>query len=375
MSRKSSRRDFLKGKAAIDAVADLAQQTVPPGGPDRWPTEAPDESYLIRVSRRAMACEFEVFLNAGQYEGGTEAALEALDLVEALEAQMTVFRPGSEISRLNAACADGPTEVEPRLFELLEAALRLHAETQGAFDITSAPLWKVWGFAQRAGTVPSEEELAGAIQSVGSHLVELDRARHTARFRQPGVELNLGAIGKGYALDRAAEVLAAAGVNDFLLHGGQSSVLARGSRVATRPASPEADPFGWVVGVGHPVRRGKRLAELRLRDRALATSGSATQHFRYRGRRYGHVLDPRTGRPAEGVLSATVVAPSAARADALSTAFYVMGAESALEYCRSRPELAAVLVLPGAHGAGIEIRSVGLEEDDLRVLDPGRSPG
>ncbi|MFH1924383.1 MAG: FAD:protein FMN transferase, partial [Planctomycetota bacterium] len=146
MSRKASRRDFLKGKAAVRAVADLAQGAIPGDGPDPWSREAADQSYLIRVSRPAMATEFEVVLNAGQHEGGTEASLEALDLVEALEDQMSVFRATSEISRLNRSCADGSVKVEPRLCGLLELALKLHAETGGVLDITSSPLSKVWGF-------------------------------------------------------------------------------------------------------------------------------------------------------------------------------------------------------------------------------------
>lgn len=359
MNRKSSRRDFLKGKAAVDALD---------AGRDPWSAGSIDEPYLIRISRRAMACEFEVILNAGQHGAGTEAALEALDLVEALEAQMTVFRATSEISRLNREAAQGPAEVEPRLFDLLELALELHAETGGAFDVTAGPLWKAWGFARRAGSIPGDEELRGAMANVGSHLVELDAEAQTVRFRQPGVELNLGSLGKGYALDRCLEVLTTAGIDDFLLHGGQSSVLARGSRASATESAPDAEPFGWVVGIAHPRRRATRLAELRLRDRALATSGSGTQFFRHKGRRYGHVLDPRTGQPAEGLLSATVVAPTAARADALSTALFVMGPHEALQFCQDRPELGAVLVCPTQRGPGFEIRSTGLEENELRIL-------
>lgn len=367
MSRKSTRRDFLKGKATVRAAADLAQQAVS-GRVDPWLEDAREEAYFVRVSRRAMASDFEVFLNAGQYEGGTEAALEALDLVEALEEQMSVFRPTSEISRLNRHAAEGPMEVEPRLCELLELALRLCDETGGAFDVTSGPIWKAWGFARRAGRVPSEDELAEAMRNVGSHFVELDPDRGTVRFRQTGVELNLGSIGKGYALDRAAEVLTGAGVDDFLLHGGQSSVLARGSRRPARETRADACPPGWVVGVPDLSREGKRLAELRLVERALGTSGTRSQYFRYQGRRYGHVLDPRTGYPAEGVLSVTVIAPTAALADGLSTAFYVMGAEKTFEYCQTRPELAAVVVSPADSGEGVEVRSIGLGEEELRIL-------
>jgi len=306
-----------------------------------------------------MACEFEVRLNAGQYDRGTEAALEALDTVDALEDQLSVFRQSSEISRINQTAADEAVDVSPSLFALLETVFRWHDETGGVFDVTSAPLWHAWGFARREGTVPDERQLADALDCVGTGLVELDADSHTIRFRKPGVALNLGSVGKGYALDRCARKLLDAGINDFLIHGGGSSVLAHGclGHVQDEPAKRAAG--GWTVGIRHPLRPDRRLAEVRLCDRALATSGSWAQSFVHEGRRYGHILDPRTGRPAEGVLSATAIAPTAAMADALSTAFYVMGADASLAYCRERPELAAVLACPVRHGGGIEIRTAG----------------
>ena len=152
-----------------------------------------------------MACQFDVFLNAGQNPAGTESALAALDLVEALEDQMTVYREHSEISRLNRTAADRPVIVERRLLSLLQQALELHRATEGAFDITAGPLSKIWGFYRRAGRVPSPAELEEARQRVGSHWVKLDSDAGTVQFLRPGLEINLGAIGKGYALDRCAE--------------------------------------------------------------------------------------------------------------------------------------------------------------------------
>ncbi|MHC4180078.1 MAG: FAD:protein FMN transferase [Planctomycetota bacterium] len=369
MKRKSSRRDFLTGRAAADAMADSVDGALPDGdrqGPPNRSTAGP--SYLVHVARRAMACEFEVCFNAGQHEHDTQTALEALDLVEALEDQMSVFRQKSEICHINRTAAHQPVEVEPRLFELLELAMRLHGETEGAFDLTAGPLWSVWGFARRAGAIPAEGQLAEALQYVGSHLVELDRRRKTVRFSRQGVQLNLGSIGKGYALDRCAEAMHRAGIADFLIHGGHSSMLARGSRRGTPDQRADAPSGGWVVGLRHPLRGDRRLAEIRLRDRALATSGSRAQSFVHAGRRYGHILDPRSGQPAKGLLSATVIAPSAALADALSTAFYVMGPQPALDYCRDRPGIAAVLVCPVRHSGGFEIRRAGLAEDEMRLL-------
>lgn len=365
MKRTSSRRDFLRGKSAAkdpDAKKPAAKKPANGGG------------YLIHVARRAMACEFEVRFNAGQYENATELALKALDLVEALEDRLSIFRENSELCRINRAAAGEPVEVEPDLFELLQLGARLYDETSGAFDLTSAALWEVWGFARRAGTVPDEKQLAEARSRVGSHLVELDGQHRTIRFLRDGVQINLGSIGKGYALDRCAERLLQGGVEDFLIHGGNSSVLARGDRAAgdtpaeVRGPAPSDIARGWSVGVRHPLRPDRRLAEIRLCDGALATSGSWAQSFVHQGRRYGHILDPRSGRPAEGVLSATVIAPSAALADALSTAFYVMGPQESLEYCQDRPEIATVLVCPVRHSGGIEIKTAGLTDDELRLL-------
>ena len=356
---RSTRRQFLTGQAAADAVAQLGL--------------APDESlpapasmtdrYLLRLARRAMACTFEVFLNVGQYPQGTAAAIAALDLVDELEAQLTVYRETSEVSQLNLMASFTDVEVEQRLFELLGQSLRLHRETDGAFDITAGRLSQVWGFTRRAGRMPPEEDLAAAMACVGGEYLQLDPASRSVRFARPGLEINLGSIGKGYALDRCAELLAAEGVHDVLLHGGSSSVLARGSHAA------EATEPGWLIGVRNPLRPDRRLGQFRLVDRALATSGSGTQFFQHEGRRFGHILDPRTGWPAEGVYSVSVLAPSASKADALATAFYVMGPAAAEAYCEAHPEVAMVMLCPGDFAGQIEIRTCGLSDHDWQPFD------
>jgi thiamine biosynthesis lipoprotein len=321
---------------------------------------AHQESYLVQLSRPAMACRFEISLNAGQHEAGSEAALAALDQIEEIESQLTVYRDNSEVAHINQLAADQAIPVEQRLFDLLTTAVRLAAETGGAFDITSGPLTKIWGFYRRNGAIPAACELSTAMQSVGSRYLALDAEQRTIRFARRGMELNLGAIGKGYALDRAAETMAAAGVDNFLVHGGQSSVLARGSRGL-------AAAGGWSVGIGHPLKPEKRLAEVWLRDRALATSGASHQFFRHQGKRYGHILDPRTGWPAEGILSSTVLAPTAAEADALSTAFYALGVAETVDWCRAHPSIGALLVHSSADGSSIEITICGLTENDWRL--------
>jgi FAD:protein FMN transferase len=367
---QSSRRDFLRGRAVADVLARAVAGVVDgaEGGADS--VQISDSTADLRgglvttLRRRAMACDFEVQLAAGRQEGALAAVLEAFDLVEAIETQMTVYRETSEVLEINRTAADGPVAVEPRLFAMFELAERLHRETDGTFDITSGPLSEAWGFSRREGRVPSEAEIAAALGRVGMQDVVLDPAKGAIAFRRRGLSVHLNCIGKGYALDRMAEVLTGQGVENFLLHGGRSSVLARG-RSSENTTPGNADP-GWVIGLPHPLRPGERLMEIPLEGRALGTSGSGTQFFEHGGKRYGHLLDPRTGWPAKDVYTATAIAPTAAEADALSTAFYVMGPEKTGQYCAKRPEVAAVLVCPGD-------RSKGASADDVEVWPFGVS--
>jgi FAD:protein FMN transferase len=348
---RSNRREFLKGKAARDALegfADGFKAELPKA--DR-PLEQPTETYLLEFARDAMAVEFQVLLNASQ-QAGSDAAVAALDLVERLEAQLTVYRDTSEVSRINQQAHETEVVVEPRLFALLQLAQQIARDTGGAYDMTSGPLSKVWGFYRRQGRMPGDEEVAEALPRVGYQKILLDEAQRTIRFAVAGMELNLGGIGKGHALDRMRELLVKDDVEHFLLHGGNSSVMAHGSR---------AGMSGWTVGLAHPLKSGERLAEFRLHNQALGTSGSGTQYFHHQGKRYGHIIDPRSGRPAGAVLSSTVIAPTAAEADALSTAFYVGGIDLAREYCGSHPEIGAVLVTQT--GVKLQLEPISLADD------------
>jgi thiamine biosynthesis lipoprotein len=201
--------------------------------------------------------------------------------------------------------------------------------------------------------------LQAALAKIGSRHIQLRGDGRTIEFAHPELQINFGAIGKGYALDRAAEVMIASGVDDFLLHGGKSSVLAHGDHAAG------GQHAGWLVAVGDPLHPDRRLAQVRVRNRALGTSSTTYQFFRHRGRRYGHILDPRSGWPAEGVLQATVLAPTATLADALSTAFFVLGWEAARAYCESHPGIAALMVLPGEKSNTTRIEAVGFAPGEL----------
>src|SRR3954469_10584606 len=203
LSDRHTRRSFLHGAQLARELASDADRSIVPSSPtgDR-------SSLIVSVCRRAMACEFEVQLAADRNDNSMELVFEALDLVESLESQMTVYRDDSEVVRLNRRAAQEPVAVEPRLFGLFHRAKQLNHETDGALDITSGPLSEAWGFSRREGRVPSEEQIAEARRRVGMQNVVLDGARKTISFQRPGMSVNLNSLGKGYALDRMAELLA-----------------------------------------------------------------------------------------------------------------------------------------------------------------------
>jgi FAD:protein FMN transferase len=298
---------------------------------DLEPRRPPSEHW-VRVHRTAMACRFEVTLPSDDVRH-VPAARMALDEADRVEAALSVFRDSSELMRLNRDAATGPTAAGGELFALLQLCRTLSDATGGAFDITSTPLSRCWGFLRREGRLPAPGEIDAARSVVGAGLVLLDEKTGSVSFARDGVELNLGSIGKGYALGRMARVLADAGVEDALVSAGGSSVLGLG-----------APDGGWAIDVKSRQVARDRLARLRLRGPvALATSGAGEQFVEIDGARYGHVIDPRTGWPARGVLSVSVVAEDPAVADALSTAVLVGGAELAAQYCAAHPETLVLL--------------------------------
>ena len=306
---------------------------------------------LSQFHRRAMATEFVVML-PGLFGKHAELALEALEQVEAIESQLSIYRPASDISRLNQAAGVGPVNISQDCLAVLQQAQELSRQTHGAFDVTAGPLVQAWGFTQRRGQKPTPEAIAQALSKVGFDRLRLDAQRGTAELLEPGMSLNLGAIGKGFALERIASVLRAGGATDFLVHGGKSSVIAAGDDV------PGSDS-GWKVAIEHPLIRGRRLGGLRLRNEALATSGSGSQFFHHQGKRLGHVIDPRTGWPAGDLLSLTIVHPSATAADALATGLFVSGLDQGLRGFDG----GWVAVQPTGRQADVVVRHGGLRED------------
>ena len=293
----------------------------------------PPPTLRYEQTRTAMGTQFTIVAYGNDKSQLEAAVTAAFEEIFRIDRQWSNYIKGSDLSYVNRHAARQPVRLDPELFGLLETCLRYSRETAGAFDVTVGPLLKSWGFFRGSGRLPKPEELEQARACVGWEKLKLEAGDRTVTFAVPGMELDLGAIGKGYAVDRAGELLREADITSALLDSGASSILAIGSLPGQA---------GWTVKIRDPKDARKSVAQVSLKDTALSTSGNYEKFFRAEGKTYSHILDPRTGYPAKGVLSTTVVASSAASADALSTAFFVLGREGTLRYLRRHPEISAL---------------------------------
>jgi thiamine biosynthesis lipoprotein len=284
-------------------------------------------SGIHRFSHQAMATTFGIFIAHEDPEYAKQAAWEAFDELDKIEAELSRFIENSDISRINNLAANQPLPIGLAAFECLQLSARICDQTDGAFDITIGPLLGCWLNEDRTARIPSEKELELARQHTGTHILKLSEADHTVELLTSPVVIDLGGIGKGYAVDKMAELLRDWSIDTALIHAGYSSVLAFG-----RPSETK----GWPVTVSDPCNRKQTLARLYLRDRAL--SGSGLQKGQ-------HIIDPRTHLPVEGKLAAWASATNATTADALSTAFMVMPLDEAEHYCQNYPDTLAMVIL------------------------------
>lgn len=284
-------------------------------------------------SAEAMGTAYSVVLYGEDQEKLEAAASAAFDEVRRLDRMLSNYRPDSEWSRVNRMAADGPVKVSAELFALLERCMDYSRQSEGAFDITVGPLMRIWGFYRGTGRLPAPEDVARARKTVGWSNVILDARRQTVRFRIPGVELDPGGVGKGYAVDRMVEVLKAHGIASALVSAGTSSIYGLG-----RPPG-EA---GWRVQIRHPRDWTRTVEEVVLRDESLSTSGDYEKFFEAGGKLYSHIMDPRTGRPAaSGVVSVSVVAPSTLDSEVWAKPFFVLGRSWA---ARNKPRQLRVFI-------------------------------
>jgi len=289
--------------------------------------------WLERVADGIMGTRIAVELWAEDKNSGNDAIEAVLAEMRRVDAVMSTYKPASELSVVNARAADTPVTITPELFDLLATALDYSRVTHGAFDITYASVGYMYDY--RRHVRPTNEQIQDALPGIDYRHVLLDRNARTVRYARPGVKIDLGGIAKGHAVDRGIAILQGRGIKHCLVTAGGDSRIV-------------GDRFGqpWIVGIRHPDRKDEVIARIPLEDDAISTSGDYERYFDENGKRYHHILDPRTGQSASKVRSATVIGPTATRTDGLSKTAFVLGAERAIELYEKLGDIDAVLVKP-----------------------------
>ena len=308
------------------------------------------------ASHEGMGTVFTVAVYGRDRTFLAEVVEEVFEEVDRLDEQMSNYKPDSELSAINRGAATHPVVVEPGLFHLLEISVRRSEETGGAFDVTVGPLMKSWGFFRGRGRLPPPAEISQVLKRVGYQHLKLDTERRTIRFDEGGVEIDLGGIAKGYAVDRAVEILRSNGITSALVSSGTSSIYALGSPPGER---------GWKITLRAPYDAREAGDIFHLQNYSLSTSGSYEKFFKVGGKNFCHIMNPHTGWPVEGVLSTTVLAPTGTDTDGRSAGFFVMGVERSRKYLAVHPNLAVVFYLPDA--APAKYKRVLLRSDSYSI--------
>ncbi len=266
----------------------------------------------------AMGTSFGLVLYGRDSNRMRSAADQAFEEVRRLEAMLSNYRKESEWSEINRYAADRPVVVSDELFRLLSDCIDYSRKSQGTFDITVGPLMKLWGFYKGSGRLPHRAEVRVVMARVGYKNIILDPHNKTVRFARKGVEIDPGGIGKGYAVDQMVAILKANGIDSALITAGGSSIYAMGAPPGEK---------GWTVTIRHPRKREEAIEQVLLRNESMSTSGSYEKFFRAGRRVYSHIMDPRTGFPAQGTLSVSVIAPRTIDSEAWTKPYFILGRE------------------------------------------------
>jgi thiamine biosynthesis lipoprotein len=288
-----------------------------------------------------MGTRFRIVLYARDQPAARRASRAAFSRIRALDNTMTDYQPGSELMQLSHRAGGPPVKVSKDLFRVLAAAQEIAQRSHGAFDVTAGPVVRLWRRARRQHELPEPERLAAALKLVGYDKLRLDPEARTVQLMKPGMLLDLGGIGKGYAADEALAVLKQYGIT--------SALVAGGGDIAVGRPPPESD--GWLIGIApleSPDQPPTRF--LRLQDAAVSTSGDAEQHVEITGIRYSHIVNPKTGQALTGKSSVTVVAPNCATSDSLATAVSVLGPQQGLELIGASAGTGALIIQQTEHG-------------------------
>ena len=294
---------------------------------------APARADWMQRTEAIMGTRCYVELWAEDPEKGNEAVDAVMAELRRIDNLMSHYKPESELSQINQYANQRPVAVDKELFDLIKLSTHFSQITEGAFDITYASVGYLYDYPNHIH--PSEAQIRAQLPAINWRNMLLDEEHHTVRFEHAGMRIDLGGIGKGYAVDRGIEILKARGVTHGLVTaGGDSRII--GDRMG-RP---------WLVAIRHPDNPSKVVTRIPLANSAVSTSGDYERFFDEDGVRYHHIIDPHTGHSASKVRSATVLAPTATQSDGMSKTAFVLGPEKALEIINRLPEYDAVFVLP-----------------------------
>ncbi|MFH6602830.1 FAD:protein FMN transferase [Maribacter algicola] len=297
-----------------------------------WVHCSPQESFK-RVFK-AMGSRFEITVTAKNAEIGNSYIDTAVSEISRIEKLISSWDPDSQTSQINRNAGKHPVKVAPELFDLIERANGISKLTDGAFDITYASMDQIWKFDGSMTKMPNENDIKASVARVGYKNIELDKANRTVFLKLPDMKIGFGAIGKGYAADRAKALLMEKGV--------LSGIINASGDMNTWGKQPNGE--AWQVAITNPMNKQEAFALLPISEGAVVTSGNYEKFVNFNGKRYSHIIDPRTGYPSSGVSSVTVFAPKAELADALATSVFVMGKEIGLDRIDQMPKIECVII-------------------------------
>ncbi|HHT9134848.1 MAG TPA: FAD:protein FMN transferase [Candidatus Avalokitesvara rifleensis] len=322
---------YLSGKRGLENASPLVS---------KMSSQGPQE--LLKETRLIMGTYADISVYGSDKENAAQAIKEAFEEMERLDGLMSNYKSSSELSRINREASRAPTKCAPELLGVIEDSLDYSTLTEGAFDITVEPLVNKWGFYTGKVGVPNMDEIKSILPAVSYKNIDIQGQGDSKliAFKHPGTKIDLGGIGKGYAADKAVEVLKRRGITSAMVNLG-GNIYALG-----RPPGASA----WKIGVQHPRQRDFLLGYLELENKGVATSGDYERFFMIDGKRYSHIIDPRTGMPAHGLISVTVTADSAMEADALSTGAFILGPKRGAELLDGREGVGGIFACEGDGG-------------------------
>jgi thiamine biosynthesis lipoprotein len=283
---------------------------------------------------KLMGSRFDITVVANNEQEGNGYIDLAITEIQRIEKLISSWDVNSETSAINKNAGIQAVKVSPELFALIERAINISELTDGAFDISYASMDRIWHFDGSMTGMPSEETIAASVAKVGYQNIVLDKTASTVFLKKQGMKIGFGAIGKGYAADKAKALLMSQGVS--------AGIINASGDMNTWGKQP--DGSYWKVAITNPMNKNKAFALLPIKNGAVVTSGDYEKYVKFNGIRYAHIIDPRTGYPAHGIISATVFAPMAELADALATSIFVMGIEVGLDRINQLPQIECIIV-------------------------------